>query len=77
MQDSFEAKLLMAEEIKEVNSIDEDFNQVDTIEEFETQPAIDIEPEVLADLMNSDDSIYNEMSEHVKDAKEPDAVALT
>ena len=55
--------------IKEVNSIDEDFNQVDTIEEFETQPAIDIEP----------DSIYNEMNEHVKDAKEPDkdAVELT
>ena len=69
--DSLEAKQ-MAEEIKDANSVDEDFDQIDSIQDFETQPAIDIEPEVLADLMNSDNSIYNEMNEHVKDAKEPD-----
>ena len=64
-------------EIEDANSL-KNSQDPETIETFDTQAPIDIEPDIKTDLMKSDDSIYDELSKHiskqssgvVQDAKE-------
>lgn len=58
--DSFEAEK-MAQEIDDSNSLSEDSDQIETFGEFQTQPALNIEPEIVAELLRSDDSIYDQL----------------
>ena len=52
-------------EIEDVNSL-KDSQDPEVIETFDTQAPIYIEPDIIADLMKSDDSIYDELSDDEK-----------
>lgn len=53
---------VLENEIEDVNSL-KISQEPETIEAFDTQIPIYIEPEIIADLMKSDDSIYDQLSD--------------